>query len=60
MISPMKRKAGKPISPPEKKKAKVFVPDYHLTPSRHDESGEVVWPAPKDQIERARNIIKEW
>lgn len=59
-MSPAKRKAEKPVSPPQTKKAKVVVPDYHLTPSRQDESGEVVWPARAEQIEQARSIIREW
>ncbi|KAI8943597.1 hypothetical protein NX059_001589 [Plenodomus lindquistii] len=60
MMSPMKRKAEKAISPPAKaKKARVAVPQYHLTPSRHDESGEIMWPARKEQIQRARAIIRE-
>jgi len=60
MMSPLKRKADKPVLPPTTKKAKVVVPEYHLTPSRQDESGEEVWPARKEQIERARALIKEW
>ncbi|KAF2855105.1 DHH phosphoesterase [Plenodomus tracheiphilus IPT5] len=60
MMSPLKRKAEPTISPPAKaKKAKVTVPQYHLTPSRHDASGETIWPARKEQIDRARAIIKE-
>ena len=66
MSSPAKRKAEKDISPPKPKKtktttkAKTEIPAYHLTPSRQDESGENVWPAKKEQIERAREIIREW
>jgi hypothetical protein len=60
MMSPMKRKAEKPVSPPKTKKPKIVVPEYHLTPSRQDESGLDVWPAPEEQIERARDIIREW
>jgi hypothetical protein len=59
-MSPLKRKAEKLSSPQETKKPKVFVPEYHLSPSRRDESGEIVWPARKEQIQRAREIIKEW
>lgn len=60
-LSPLKRKADQPVSPPTKsKKSKVTVPEYHLTPSRQDASGEIIWPARKQQIERARHIIKEW
>ncbi|KAH8716988.1 hypothetical protein GQ44DRAFT_775738 [Phaeosphaeriaceae sp. PMI808] len=52
-MGPVKRKAEKPVSPPKTKKAKVVVPEYHLTPTRQDKSGEVIWPARKEQIERA-------
>ncbi|KAK9778587.1 putative DDH domain-containing protein [Seiridium cardinale] len=44
---------------PKAKKPRVEVPEYHLTLSLRDESGEIIWPAPTDQIEKARNIIKE-
>jgi hypothetical protein len=60
MMSPMKRKADKPVSPPKTKKPKIVVPEYHLTPSRQNEFGENVWPAREEQIERAREIIKDW
>jgi hypothetical protein len=59
-MSPVKRKAEKPVSPPDTKKAKVMIPEYHLTPPQQDESGEIIWPARKEQIERAREVIKEW
>jgi hypothetical protein len=60
MMSPTKRKAEKAISPPNTKKSKVVVPEYHLAPCRVNDSGEIVWPARFEQIERARDIIKEW
>jgi hypothetical protein len=59
MSSPLKRKAESAASP-KTKKPKIVVPEYHLTPSRRDEHGEIIWPAPIDQIERAREIIREW
>lgn len=59
MTSPLKRKADS-LASTKVKKQKVVVPEYHLTPSRHDEHGEIVWPAPTSQIERAREIIREW
>ncbi|KAJ4348836.1 uncharacterized protein N0V89_010214 [Didymosphaeria variabile] len=59
MASPAKRKAEKQATPTKAKKPKTKIPEYHLTPSRRDEDGEIVWPAPKAQIERAREIIKE-
>lgn len=58
-MRPLKHKAEKPISSPTSKKPKVVVPEYHLTPSRQDDSGEIIWPARKMQIECAREIIKE-
>ncbi|KAF2710751.1 DHH phosphoesterase, partial [Pleomassaria siparia CBS 279.74] len=58
MASPLKRKAETAASS-KVKKTKISVPEYHLAPSRRDESGEIVWPAPQEQIERAREIIRE-
>ncbi|KAF2660806.1 DHH phosphoesterase [Lophiostoma macrostomum CBS 122681] len=58
MSSPLKRKAPDTAAS-KPKKPKIVVPEYHLTPSRQDEEGEIVWPAPKTQIERARDIIRE-
>lgn len=60
MASPLKRKADKPATSKTTKKAKIVVPEYHTTPQRRDETGEIVWPARQMQIERARDIIKEW
>lgn len=34
--------------------------DYHLTPSVQDENGEIIWPVPKDQMAKAREVILEW
>jgi hypothetical protein len=59
MSSPLKRKAGATAAT-KAKKPKISIPEYHLTSSRRDESGEIVWPAPEAQIERAREMIKEW
>ncbi|KAI1775095.1 DHH phosphoesterase [Hypoxylon cercidicola] len=41
------------------KKPRPEVPEYHLTPSVRDESGEAIWPAPRAQIELARKFILE-
>ncbi|KAI1434481.1 DHH phosphoesterase [Xylaria sp. CBS 124048] len=35
------------------------IPAYHETPSLLDESGQPIWPAPKDQMDRARRFIRE-
>ncbi|KAI1379492.1 DHH phosphoesterase [Hypoxylon crocopeplum] len=55
------KRSGSSISKatPRAKKPRPEVPEYHLTPSVRDESGEVIWPAPRLQIERARNFILE-
>ncbi|EUC38448.1 glycoside hydrolase family 85 protein [Bipolaris zeicola 26-R-13] len=58
-MSPLKRKHEKETSPPKSKKPKVEIPAYHLAQSRQDGSCEIVWPARREQIERARTIIKE-
>lgn len=58
MVSPLKRKAVLTTSP-KSKKAKVEIPEYHLAPSRRDSAGEIIWPAPLPQINRARDIITE-
>ena len=60
MASPLKRKADKPAVSSTAKKQKFIIPEYHKTPQRRDGTGEIVWPARKAQLERAREIIKEW
>ena len=60
MTSPLKRKAEKVVAPSKLKKSKISIPEYHLTPSRADGSGDIIWPAREEQIERAREIIQEW
>jgi hypothetical protein len=55
----MKRKQA-PSSESPAKRAKSNIPEYHATPSIKEEDGSIQWPAPKDQIENARNIILEW
>ena len=44
----------------KKKKERVEVPEYHATPSRRNENGEIVWPVPEDKMEAARSFILEW
>ncbi|KAF7193134.1 hypothetical protein HII31_05568 [Pseudocercospora fuligena] len=58
-MSSAKRKppAGKDNSPA--KRARIQVPEYHLTPSVQEEDGSIRWPAPSAQIARAREIILE-
>lgn len=63
MQGSLKRKAEKPLESPKPVKAKekvVEIPEYHLGVSRRDEGGEIVWPARSAQIEKARDIIREW
>ncbi|KAH6642357.1 hypothetical protein C7974DRAFT_302198 [Boeremia exigua] len=59
MASPLKRKADQPAASTAAKKQKVVVPEYHTAPQRRDDTGEIVWPARQEQIERAREIIRE-
>jgi hypothetical protein len=49
--SPKKYRAGKPISPET---------DYHLARPQRDRCGKIIWPAPKDQIQEAKDFIREW
>lgn len=55
-----KRKAAGEVRSAGTKKAKYDIPEYHLAPSRRDGSGEIIWPAPKQQIEEARDFILKW
>ena len=57
--SKMKRSAPK-AGTPKAKRPRPEVPEYHLSPSVRTLDGEIVWPAPSDQIEKARNFILEW
>ncbi len=59
-IAEMKRKDPPAKAQLQSKKARVEVPEYHLTPSVLEEDGSLQWPAPKHQIVRAREIIREW
>lgn len=54
-----KRKEAPTKAKSPTKKAKAEIPDYHLTPSVKDENGDRIWPAPEDQMAKAREIIKE-
>lgn len=47
-------------SPAKKAKPQVSVPEYHETPSIKEEDGTIQWPAPKGQMDRAREIILDW
>lgn len=42
-----------------KRRTRVEVPDYHLTPPVRDDTG-IVWPAPEAQMKQARDIILDW
>ncbi|WZH49734.1 DHH family protein [Fusarium acuminatum] len=48
--SPKKSRPSKPS---------ISVPEYHSTPSKKDSNGEIIWPAPKSQIEVSRNFIRD-
>ncbi|KAI9162959.1 hypothetical protein HJFPF1_04554 [Paramyrothecium foliicola] len=53
------KRAAPSAGPAKAKKPRPEVPDYHLTPSVRTEAGEIVWPAPSDQIAAAREFILE-
>lgn len=44
-------RGAKPIFPEE---------DYHKAQPRRDQDGKMIWPAPKSQIEKAKDFIREW
>ncbi|KAI9658280.1 MAG: hypothetical protein M1821_002413 [Bathelium mastoideum] len=54
----MKRKAPSDPSKPVKK-TKPEVPEYHTAEPVRDAKGEIIWPAPKDQIRSATDFIIE-
>lgn len=56
----MKRKQDLTNGAPKPKKARIEVPEYHLTPSIKEEDGSIQWPAPSHQIEKARDTILKW
>lgn len=53
-------KATDGVSPKKKAKTRIELPEYHATPSRKNDQGEIVWPAPEDKMEAARSFILEW
>lgn len=57
----MKRAAsGNAGSPKAKKPREDEEPAYHETPSVRDKYGEIIWPAPTNDMEMARQILKDW
>lgn len=56
----MKRKGASNDGESPSKKFKSHVPEYHETPSLKEEDGSIQWPAPRAQMETARDIILEW
>ena len=53
--SPKKSRSSKASPEPGDK-----LPEYHETPSRRDKDGEIIWPAPNEQMQAAREFIREW
>lgn len=54
-----KRKEAPTKTKSPSKKPRPDIPEYHLTPSVQEGDGSIQWPAPKAQVERAREIILE-
>ncbi|KAI0593472.1 DHH family protein [Biscogniauxia sp. FL1348] len=60
LVSTATEAKATPTPPSKAKRPKVDIPAYHLTPSLVDpETGEIIWPAPADQMSRARDFILE-
>ncbi|KAB5578198.1 DHH family protein [Coniochaeta sp. 2T2.1] len=55
----MKRTLQSQTSASKPKKRKIEIPDYHLTPPARNDDGEIIWPAPAEQIKQARDFILE-
>ncbi|KAF3766880.1 DHH phosphoesterase [Cryphonectria parasitica EP155] len=55
----MKRNAATRSGESKSKKRRVELPEYHATPSLRTDSGEIIWPAPQDQIDTAQDFIRE-
>jgi hypothetical protein len=57
--STMSKRKASSIESPTKRAKPEPPPEYHLTPSVKNEDGSVQWPAPRREIECAREIILE-
>ncbi|KAJ4118923.1 hypothetical protein NW768_010663 [Fusarium equiseti] len=57
--SPKKSRSSKASPEPGDKLAEKKLPEYHETPSRRDEDGEIIWPAPNEQMQAAQEFILE-
>ncbi|KUI63624.1 hypothetical protein VM1G_10226 [Cytospora mali] len=55
----MKRGSASITGQLKPKKPRIELPEYHMTPSLKTESGSIIWPAPEDQINSARDFILE-
>jgi hypothetical protein len=58
--SPKKSRSLKASPEPGEKLSEKKLPEYHETPSRKDEHGEIIWPAPNEQMQAAQEFILEW
>lgn len=55
----LKRKIGDEAALSPLKKPKLISDEYCDTPVKKDKAGNVIWPAPSDQVENARRMIRE-
>jgi hypothetical protein len=60
LTTAMKRKEAPSTEKSTPKKARPAVPEYHTSAQVKEKDGSIQWPAPKAQIERAREIILQW
>lgn len=56
-MSATKRKA--PLAAHANKRARPAIPEYHEAPTVKEEDGSVQWPAPRSQVDDARELILE-
>jgi len=56
----MKRKAADSGRSAQSKRPREQLPDYCDVEPRRDDTGAIVWPAPEEAIENAREFLREW
>ena len=56
----MKRKSTGSEQASKVKRLKETLPDYCDTTCRNDQDGNILWPAAREAIFNARELLKEW
>lgn len=55
----MKRKGSPTKAQTPSKRARIEVPEYHLATQIKEEDGSIQWPAPREQMDKAREMIRD-